>query len=315
MEIQAKIAAVTGAASGIGRATAIELAREGADLVLADINHDGLKGVVSEIEAIGRKALAVKTDVSKLESIQNLFDTSMAEMGRVDILMNNAGVHIMGPVENTSIDDWKWIMDINLWSVIYGIKVFLPHMLERGSGHIVNTASIAGLSGGLDAVPYTTTKFAVVGISEGLAVFLKNRGIGITAVCPGLVGTNIIDGQRFVPSGDGLDHARETLFNLLNNDFKQAKLPEFVETDNDADTDLQKVLTPVEVARATVHAIKENTFLVLTHPGVNEIIKKRAEDIEGYIAELVQRRTQREQVMNEILNQLTTAENSGKESS
>jgi len=315
MDIQGKIAVVTGAASGIGRATAVELAREGASLVLADLSDDGLKEAASEIEAFGGSVLAVKTDVSKLASIQNLFDRSLAEMGRVDILMNNAGVHIVGPIEHTSIDDWKWIIDVNLWGVIYGIKVFLPHMLERESGHIVNTASVAGLVGGLDAIPYTATKFAVLGISEGLAVALKKRGIGITAICPGLVGTNIIGSQRMVPSGDGLDQARATLFDVLNNDFKQAKLPEFLAAGDDVDVELRKVIKPIEVAEATVRAIKENTFLVLTHPAINEIIKRRAEDMEGHVSDLAQESAEREQVMNEILTQLATAAKSGQEPS
>jgi NAD(P)-dependent dehydrogenase (short-subunit alcohol dehydrogenase family) len=315
MDIQDKIAVVTGAASGIGRATAVELAREGASLVLADLNDDGLKEVGSEIEALGRSVLAVETDVSKLESVQNLYDRSLAAMGRVDILMNNAGVHIVGPIEHTSIDDWKWIIDVNLWGVIYGIKVFLPHMLERESGHIVNTASVAGLAGGLDAIPYTATKFAVVGISEGLAVSLNKRGIGVTAVCPGLVGTNIIGSQRLIPSGDGLDQARATLFDILNNDFKQAKLPELLAASDDADVELREIIKPIEVAKATIRAIKESTFLVLTHPAINEILKRRTEDIEDYIAGLAQAGAEREQVMNEILTQLAAAARSGQEPS
>ena len=173
MEIQGKIAVVTGAASGIGRSTALALAREGADVVLADLNRDGLTEVRAEIEKLGRTGLAIPADVTKLNDIQNLYDRSISEMGRVDILMNNAGVHMSGPVEKTAVDDWKWIVDINLWGVVNGIHVFLPHMLERSSGHIVNTASSAGLAGALDrSIPYTMTKFAVVGLSEGLAVYL-----------------------------------------------------------------------------------------------------------------------------------------------
>ena len=167
MEIQGKIAVVTGAASGIGRSTAIALAREGADVVLADLNREGLTEVRGEIEKLGRRGLAIPADVTKLNDIQNLYDRSISEMGRVDILMNNAGVHMSGPVEKTTIDDWKWIVDINLWGVVNGIHVFLPHMLERGNGCVVNTASSAGLVGALDiSIPYTMTKFAMVGLSE-----------------------------------------------------------------------------------------------------------------------------------------------------
>ena len=315
VDIPGSVAVVTGAASGIGRATAVELAKEGASLVLADLDDEALKEVASEIEALGRSALTVETDVAKLESVQNLFDRSLAEMGRVDILMNNAGVHIVGPIENTSIDDWKWIIDINLWGVIYGIKVFLPHMLERGSGHIVNTASVAGLVGGLDAIPYTATKFAVLGISEGLAVALRRRGIGVTAICPGLVGTNIIDSQRVVPSGDGLDQARETLFNLFSSGFKEAKLPDFMAAGDDRDAELRKIIKPIEVAEMTVRAIKENAFLVLTHPAIDELIKARAEDMDGHVSGLAERGAEREQVFNQVLTQLAAAAESGRESS
>jgi NAD(P)-dependent dehydrogenase (short-subunit alcohol dehydrogenase family) len=315
MDIRGSVAVVTGAASGIGRAAALELAREGASLVLADLDGDGLREIASEIEALGRSALAVETDVAKLESVQNLFDRSLEGMGRVDILMNNAGVHIVGPIENTSIDDWKWIIDINLWGVIYGIKVFLPHMLERESGHIVNTASVAGLLGGVDAIPYTATKFAVLGISEGLAVALKRRGVGVTAVCPGLVGTNIIDSQRLVPSGDGLDQARETLFALFSSGFKEAKLPDFLAPGDDADMELRKIIKPVEVAEATVRAIKENTFLVLTHPAINEMIKARAEDMNGHVSALAQQGAEREQAFNQVLTQLAAAAKGGQETS
>ena len=315
MEIRGSVAVVTGAASGIGRATALELAKEGASLVLADLDDEGVKQVASEIEALGRSALAVETDVAKLESVQNLFDRSLEEMGRVDILMNNAGVHIVGPIENTSIDDWKWIIDINLWGVIYGIKVFLPHMLESESGHIVNTASVAGLLGGVDAIPYTATKFAVLGISEGLAVALKRRGIGVTAVCPGLVGTNIVDSQRFVPSGDGLDQARETLFALFSSGFKEAKLPDFLASGDDADMELRKIIKPVEVAEATVRAIKENTFLVLTHPAINEMIKGRAENMDAHVSALAEQGAEREQAFNQVLTQLAAAAKGGQEPS
>ena len=147
MEIQGKIAVVTGAASGIGRSMALALAREGADLVLADLNRDGLAEVRSEIEAMGRRGLAIPADVTKLKDLQNLYNQSISEMGPVDILVNNAGVHMTGPVDKMTIDDWKWIVDINLWGVVNGINVFLPHMLDRGSGYIVNTASSAGLAG------------------------------------------------------------------------------------------------------------------------------------------------------------------------
>jgi NAD(P)-dependent dehydrogenase (short-subunit alcohol dehydrogenase family) len=272
MEIQGRIAVVTGAASGIGRATATALAREGADLVLADVNDDRLEEVRKEITALGRKGVAVHTDVSKLQDIRNLFDRSIGELGRVDILMNNAGVHLTGPAERISIADWEWIVGINLWGVVYGVNVFLPHMLERGSGHIVNTASMSGLVGAESSVPYVATKFAVVGMSECLAAYLRPKGIGVTVLCPGFVTTNILEHERVVPFEDGFDDARKaSLEAMKQGDWSRLNvLP-------------GGVVSPEEVAEKVVHAIKENVFLVYTHPGHKEAVAQKAQDPEAAI--------------------------------
>jgi len=293
MEIKGKVAVVTGAASGIGKATAVALAQEGADIVLADVNDERLAEVKGEIEALGRRALTVHTDVSKLEAIQSLFDQSISEMGRVDILMNNAGVHLTGPIEKISIDDWEWIIGINLWSVIYGIHVFLPHMLERGSGHIVNTASIAGLVGWKDpSIPYTATKFAIVGVSEGLAASLKNRGIGVTVVCPDIVRTNIESSSRFIMAEDGLDSARKKLLQELHEGSQ-----EFL----DLLASLQViVLKPEEVAATVVDAVKRGTCLVMPHPGTKETMLQRTLDFDGMIAEAASQQKVREDLIRTV---------------
>ena len=272
MEIQGKIAVVTGAASGIGRATAIALAREGADLALADVNDDRLEEARKEIAALGRKALAVHTDVSKLQDVRNLFDRCMGEMGRVDILMNNAGVHLLGPAEKISIADWEWVVGINLWGVVYGVNVFLPHMLDRGSGHIVNTASMSGLIGAESSIPYVATKFAVVGMSECLAAYLRPKGIGVTVLCPGFVATNIVEHERLVPFEDGLDDERRAFLEAV----KRGEWSRFEALPGG-------VVSPDQVAEKVVHAIKENTFLVYTHPGHKEAVVGKAQDPEGAI--------------------------------
>jgi NAD(P)-dependent dehydrogenase (short-subunit alcohol dehydrogenase family) len=269
MEIRGKIAVMTGAASGIGRATAIALAREGADLVLADVNDDRLEEVRKEIAALGRKGVAVHTDVSKLEDVRKLFDRSMSEMGRVDILMNNAGVHLTGAAEKIPIADWEWMVGINFWGVVYGINVFLPHMLERGSGHIVNTGSISGLIGSESSISYVATKFAVVGMSESLVAYLRPKGIGVTVVCPGSVATHIFEHERVVPFGDGFDDEREAFYKTLDQG-GWSRLPWLV-------------VSAEEVAEKVVHAVKENVFLVYTQPGFKEMIVKKAQDPEGVI--------------------------------
>ncbi len=289
MDLKGKIAVVTGAASGIGRHTSIALAREGADVVLADLDREGLAEVRNEIGALGRRALAVPCDVSKLEDIQNLYERSISEMGRVDVLMNNAGVHMTGPLEKTPIDDWKWIVDINLWGVVYGIHVFLPHMLDRGSGHIVNTASIGGLIGTLDvSIPYTMTKFAVVGLSQGMAAYLKGQGIGVTVLCPGLVGTSIAEKERRIPVGDGHDEFRRELDKALGKGLKEGKLPDFfykplASRGDPVSLATARVTSPALVGEAVVRAIKENTFLIVIPGELMELVKQLPLDMEGFI--------------------------------
>ncbi|MDI6858285.1 MAG: SDR family oxidoreductase [Dehalococcoidia bacterium] len=286
MDIEGKIAVVTGAGSGIGKATAVALAKAGADLVLADVDEARLKETEVDIRDAGRKALPVRTDVSKLDDVRNLYEQSVRNMGRVDILMNNAGVHMSGPVERVSIEDWEWIVGINFWGVVYGIHVFLPHMLERGSGHIINTASIAGLGGWDGSIPYTATKFAVLGLSESLAIYLKGKGIGVTAVCPGLVATNISGASRFIPSGDEvLDGIRRGFMEA----FQKKELGEIAQQ--------AEILEPEVVAEQIVQAVRGETFLVTPHANTREMMVQRAQDPEGTINQIAFFRALRQQEM------------------
>jgi NAD(P)-dependent dehydrogenase (short-subunit alcohol dehydrogenase family) len=299
LEIQGKIAVVTGAASGIGSAVAIALARKGADVVVADLSRDGLVEVLKEVEGAGQRGLAVETDVTKPEAVQNLYELSISEMGRVDILVNNAGVHMAGPVEKTPIGDWQWITDVNLWGVIHGIHFFLPHMLRRGNGHIVNTASIAGLAGGLDgSIPYTMTKFAVVGLSEGLAVYLRQKGIGVTAICPGLVSTNILANQRLIPVGDGLDEARRDFLKALQTRFRAGNPLD------PSGSQEETVISPQSIGEGVVHAIEKNRFLVVMPDQVMETIKQRSQDMEGFIDRQSRKREDRERFLKGIFTQM-----------
>lgn len=195
MDLEDRVAVVTGAASGIGRAAASAFAARGARVVLADLDEAGLSAAAAEI---GPRARAVPTDVASDESVTALVELTLADFDRVDLMMNNAGVAIRGPVTEFTMDDWRWIVDINLLGVVRGTTAVLPHMLERGTGWIVNTASIAGLTGSPVGVPYATTKQAVVGFSESVALFSRPRGVGVTVLCPGGVATNIAAGMRKV---------------------------------------------------------------------------------------------------------------------
>jgi NAD(P)-dependent dehydrogenase (short-subunit alcohol dehydrogenase family) len=203
-----KIAVVTGAASGIGQATAIEFADKGADVVVSDLNEAGLAETVSAIEAKGRKAMALGVDVSKPEQIEGMINKTIDSFGRIDILMNNAGVGLSGEMRHLSLQDWEWIVGINLWGPIYGIHFAMPHLVKQKSGHIVNVASSAGLIASSFMSAYTTTKFGIVGLSEVLRNELARFGIGVTVVCPGFVKTNIFDNTETrgmdAPGAEGL---------------------------------------------------------------------------------------------------------------
>lgn len=294
MDINGCIAVVTGAGSGIGKAIALALAKEGADVVVADINDDWMKEVCREIEALGRKTLAVHTNVSKIEDIQNLYEKSIQGMSRVDILVNNAGVHMTGPINKTTLEDWKEIVDINLWSVIYGIHAFLPHFEERGSGYIVNTASIAGQIGVEDSnIPYTTTKFGVVGMSEGLALHLHDKGVGVAVICPGVVQTRIMDDERVIDAQSESIKTRK----MLMHSFKDKNWNEIPGMEG-------KVIMADEVANQTIQAIKENRFLVTTHSNAKDLIQERADNVEGLIARKAKEKAERENKLKELAKKL-----------
>jgi short-subunit dehydrogenase len=190
--LQGKWVLITGAASGIGQALAQEFSAAGSNIIIVDINEEGMKNTNSQIEARGGKAICIRADMSKVEEIQSLAVRAVKEAGQIDILVNNAGIAIVSEAQNVTIEEWHKILAINLHGPIFLTHCLLPHMIERRSGHIVNIASIAGLIGIPGFVPYCTTKFGVVGYSEALRVELAGYGIGVTVICPGFVSTPII---------------------------------------------------------------------------------------------------------------------------
>ncbi len=193
MTFQDQVAIVTGGASGIGRALCEELARRGAVAIVADINFGGAQAVAAAINAEGGRAVAACLDVTRAEDVGQLIADTMRDHGRVDFMFNNAGIGVGGEVRDLSLDDWRKAIDINLWGVIYGCAAAYQAMLRQGSGHIVNTASAAGLVGEPGLIPYSVTKSAVVSLSTALRAEAEGSGVRVSVVCPGFVDTAIYE--------------------------------------------------------------------------------------------------------------------------
>jgi NAD(P)-dependent dehydrogenase (short-subunit alcohol dehydrogenase family) len=195
-ELTGKLALVTGAGSGIGKATAQALARRGARVVVVDVDEARVKEMTSELGASCVFSKAV--DVSNRDQMRQLADDVHAKLGALDVLVNNAGVGHSGGILHTKLEDWDWVLGVNLYGVIHGCHFFAPRMVDAGrGGHIVNIASAFGLMAGGNVAPYCTSKFAVVGLSESLRAELAPHHIGVSAVCPGLINTDIISRGRF----------------------------------------------------------------------------------------------------------------------
>lgn len=205
-DLEGKTAVVTGAASGMGRAFAVRFAEAGMNVVLSDVEVPVLDSAVAEVQAVadshGRQAVGMVTNVADEQEVAELAANSIERFGQVNVVCNNAGVAGSGLVDgpgNIDIKDWKWVLDVNMWGVIHGHQSFLPHLLEHGDGHIVNTSSMAGHFPGHSA--YSASKWAVAGISEGLFIQLKATGstVGVSCLCPGWVNTNIAESSRNRP--------------------------------------------------------------------------------------------------------------------
>ena len=269
-EFQGKVAVVTGAASGIGRALAERCAQEGMRVVLAGINEQTLMQASQELRDEGASVLAVQTDVSKAGDVEALAQKAFDTYGAVHLLFNNAGVGAGTIIWESTLADWEWTMDVNLWGVIHGIRAFVPRMLAQDTeGHIVNTASIAGLTSGPGLGIYKVTKYGVVTLSETLYHELALRGAKIktSVLCPGFVKTRIMDGARNRPA-------------RLQNDPAEVKMgPESVALIQFMLQAVEAGMSPEQVADIAFQAIRDETFYILTHPETKEAIRVRMEDM------------------------------------
>jgi NAD(P)-dependent dehydrogenase (short-subunit alcohol dehydrogenase family) len=254
IDLSHAVAVVTGAGSGIGRAAAHSFARRGTRVVVTDIDGDRAATVAAEL---GDQGVGARCDVTSVADLEAARDLALERFGQVDLVMNNVGVLAVGPVEAIPIEAWERTVDINLLGVVRSNLVFLPLLLDQGSGHIVNTASTAGLLPyGFDRLPYTATKHAVVGLSESLALYLRPRGIGVSCLCPAGVATNILEqitfyGEPAPPRGPA--------FPVL-----------------DAET----------VGELVADGVSEDRFLILTAPEAADELREHGADIDAYLSRL-----------------------------
>ncbi|HMF28684.1 MAG TPA: SDR family NAD(P)-dependent oxidoreductase [Candidatus Cybelea sp.] len=263
-----RVAVITGAASGLGRALAARFACAGAKLVLVDIEAASLAKTCAELEATGANAIAVRCDVSQAAEVDQLAQKALHEFGAVHIVCNNAGVAPLGAVWENTEADWRWALGVNLWGVVHGVRVFTPILLaQNDEGHIVNTASVAGLISAPGMGVYNVTKHAVVALSEALHHDLaaKTQSVKCSVVCPAYFPSGIADSERNRPlelrserAKSAADLAREAMLRKATQSGK---------------------LTADDIANAVFEAVRDERFYVLTHPRIKPAIEARMRDI------------------------------------
>ncbi len=273
-ELRGTVAVVTGAASGIGRAVATALAAEGVRVVAADIEQPPLDEAVSAIAAAGSEAVGIVCDVASWASVEALRDRVVAQFGPADIVMNNAGVAGGGAIGAVDLAEWEWTLGVNLWGVIHGVKAFLPAMLERGRGHIVNTASIAGHLASTGMGAYNTSKHAVSAFTETLQqeMIEGDTGVGVTCLCPGFVATNIISSDRNRPEPHRRAGAAPE---------PRVEAPSLAGSGSAIADAYAAQLSPDVVAEMVLLAIRENRFWLFTDGLADDLIRERHADIES----------------------------------
>jgi NAD(P)-dependent dehydrogenase (short-subunit alcohol dehydrogenase family) len=270
-EFRDRVAVVTGAASGIGKAIAERFGAEGMKVVMADVEAPALDAAARELEDKGALVYPILADVSKAEDVEGLAKRVFDEFGEVHLLCNNAGVGGgTGLSWDSTLADWQWVMGVNLWGVIHGVKFFLPRMIEQGTeGHIVNTASLAGLISGPGLAIYSVTKHAVVSLSETLFHELKLAGakVHVSVLCPGWVNTKIMDSSRNRPE------------DLLNKPEEEKTLPGAEAMEQMVRGLLAQAPPASEIGQKVFEAVRDEKFYILPHPQYTHMIRTRMEDI------------------------------------
>ncbi|HYC24135.1 MAG TPA: SDR family NAD(P)-dependent oxidoreductase [Candidatus Bathyarchaeia archaeon] len=268
-EFRDRVAVITGGAGGIGRALGRAFAARGARIVLADIDQQALDRVCGELAAGGARVLGVRTDVTRLDSVQELLRTTLRELGAVHVVCNNAGVAPFGEIASATHRDWEFAMRVNFWGVVHGVETFVPHLIaQKAGGHVLNTASMAGLVGMQWLGIYCASKFAVVGLSESLHRELLPHGIGVSVLCPMIVETDITaNTYRLKPAE-------------LRNEGETAPPPS-----PPAGAMKGGVIAPEEVARRVVRGIERKDLYILTHPEQREFLRRRAARLDAMFEE------------------------------
>ncbi|CAB4799062.1 MAG: SDR family NAD(P)-dependent oxidoreductase [Actinobacteria bacterium] len=263
-QFEGKVAVVTGAASGIGKALATAFADVGMKIVLADVEAAALEVAAEELRSSGADVFAVTADVAQAADVDRIGAAAMDVFGALHVACNNAGVSGGGLSWEIDLETWRWILDVDLWGVIHGVHTFTPLIIASGGGHIVNTASMAGLTSNPGMGPYNVAKHGVVTLSETLSVELQmtHPEVGVSVLCPGWVRTRINESERNRPDLVGVEEVEETDAGLL-------AMKEMV------NTWIAEGLQPAHVASLVIEAMRENRFYVLTHPEWQGMISDR----------------------------------------